>query len=458
MEAILKEGYKMHGYRKFWNERVETLSNDEFTEVQNNALLKELRYVWQNSQFYQEKFGFEGIELGDIKGIADLQKLPFTKKHEIRESLSSSPPLGKHGAVDIGEVIRVYSTSGTTGDPTYIGLTSHDRDVWRETAMRSMWTCGMRPNHIVPLPIGTFFIAASYGEAIESLGSTLIPVGIGATDRLIAAVKNLGANYILSTASFPLYLIRYCEKKGIDPKTFGIKGFMVGGEPGGGIPHIRKKIEDAFGADVQECMGNGDMLGLIWAECEYKNGMHFIGQGACHPEIIDPSTGNLLEVKEGVTGELVYTSIDRQCQPLIRFRTRDHIAVTQTDCECGRTGYCIKCIGRTDDMLITSGVNVYPSAIRDVIGTLMPKVTGEILIQLFEPPPSVQPPMKIKVEHGQEPGDLGFLKKEIETLLREKLIFSSNVELVPPGTLPKYEYKAQLVERTYEKKVSGKEL
>ena len=437
--------------KKYWNEKIETLSPAEYVKLQEDALLRELRYVWQNSLFYQEKFKQAGIELNDIRGLDDLYKLPFTEKQEIRDSLISAPPLGKHAAVDIGKVIRVYSTSGTTGNPTYIGLTFHDRDVWKETAMRTMWACGMRPPHIVPLPIGTFFIAASYGEGIESLGATLIPVGIGATDRFIGAVKNLGANFVLSTASFPLYLINYCQKKGIDPETLGIRGFMVGGEPGGGIPHIRQKIQETFGAKVQECMGNGDMLGLMWAECEYKNGMHFTGQGMCHPEIIKPNTGEVLEIKEGLNGELVYTSIDRECQPLIRFRTRDHVVVTQTECECGRTGYCIRCIGRTDDMLIVSGVNVYPSAIRDIIGTLLPRVTGELLIQLQEPPPSVKPPMKIKVEHGKDPGDLGELKFEIETLLREKLIFSSEVELVPPGTLPKYEYKAQLVEKTYGK-------
>jgi phenylacetate-CoA ligase len=303
----------------------------------------------------------------------------------------------------------------------------------------------------VPLPIGTFFIAASYGEAIESLGATLVPVGVGATDRLIGAIQNLGANYILSTASFPLYLIGYCQKKGIDAQSLGIRGFMLGGEPGGGIPHVRRQIEETFGANVQECMGNGDLLGLMWAECEQKNGMHFVGQGACHPEIIDPNTGEILEIKKGLTGELVYTSLDRECQPLIRFRTRDHVLVTQTQCGCGRTGFCLKCIGRTDDMLIVSGVNVYPSAVRDVISTLAPRVTGEIVIQLDEPPPSVQPPMKIKVEHGEEPGDLERLKSQIEELLREKLIFSSKVDLVPPGILPKYEYKARLVEKTYEK-------
>jgi len=227
------EVIRMTEYPNYWNERMETLSSDEYQEVQSKALLKELEYVWKNSIFYQEKFRQAGIELGDIKGLEDLKELPFTEKYEIRESLSVAPPLGKHGAVDIGKVIRVYSTSGTTGSPTYIGLTFHDRDVWRETAMRTMWTCGMRPNHIVPLPIGTFFIAASYGEAIESLGSTLIPVGVGATDRFIGAVKNLGANFVLSTASFPLYLITYCQKKGIDAKSLGIRGVMVGGEPGG---------------------------------------------------------------------------------------------------------------------------------------------------------------------------------------------------------------------------------
>ena len=434
-----------------WNEQMETLNAGEFQKVQEENLLNQLAYVWGNSPFYQEKFEAAGLKPEDIKGLDDLRKLPFTEKHEVRESLGASPPLGKHACVGMDKVIRVYSTSGTTGNPTYIGLSAHDRDVWAEAAMRAMWACGMRPEHVVPLPIGTFFIAASYGEAIERLGSTLVPVGVGATDRFLGAVNNLGADFVLSTASFPLYLMTYCEKKGIDAKALGIRGFMVGGEPGGGIPHVRQKIETTFGANVQECMGNGDMLGLMWGECEQKNGMHFIGQGICHPEIIDPETGEVLEIKEGLTGELVYTSLDRECQPLVRFRTRDHVLVTQTSCKCGRTGYCIKCIGRTDDMLIVSGVNVYPSAIRDVVGTLIPRVTGEILVQLHEPPPSVNPPLKIKVEQGENPGDPEILKRDIETLLREKLIFSSKVELVPWGTLPKFEYKAKLVEEIFEK-------
>lgn len=438
------------GDKRYWNEPMETLAPHAFREVQEAALMRELDYLWARSDFYREKWGALGLERGDIVSLDDLAKLPFTEKSELRDSLALHPPLGSHRACDLGDVIRVYSTSGTTGNPTYIGLTCHDRDVWKETANRAMWSCGMRPEHVVPLPIGTFFIAASYGEAIENLGAMLVPVGVGATERLLAAVRNLKADFILSTASFPLYLIDYCQSHGINPRALGIKGFMVGGEPGGGIPQVRRRIEEAFGAMVRECMGNGDMLGLIWAECDAGPGMHFIAQGACHPEIIDPKTGEHLDIREGVTGELVYTSLDRECQPLVRFRTRDHVRVVRTECDCGRTGYAVSCIGRTDDMLIISGVNVYPSAVREVIGTFRPRVTGELVIDLFEAPPAVKPPMKIRVEHGPDAGDLAALKKEIERKLRDTLIFASEVTLVPPGSLPKYEYKAKLTETHYE--------
>lgn len=435
----------METHPSYWNKEMETPDPKTFRTIQSMALEKELAHVMAHSPFYRDKFAKFGAEAGDIKGIDDLHLLPFTEKQELRDSLTRQKPLGRHACIGMDRVVRVYSTSGTTGVPTYIGLSRHDRRVWRETANRAMWACGMRPTHVVPLPIGTFFIAASYGEAIENLGATLIPVGVGATDRLLGAIENLGANFMLATASYPFYLMDYCRKKGIDPRSLGIQGFMVGGEPGGGIPELRRQVEDAFGAEVRETMGNGDMLGLMWGECEYKNGMHFVGAGACHAELIDPETGKVLNIEKGVQGELIYTSLDRECQPLIRFRTRDHVVVTQTQCDCGRTGFCIKCVGRTDDMLIISGVNVYPSAIRDVVSILAPEVSGEILILVDGPLPSVKPPLHIRVEHGKSPGDLAPLKAQIETLLREKLIFTAHVELVPPGTLPKYEYKAKLV-------------
>ena len=439
---------KDHG--EYWNKEMETLPLERYHDVQEKALLKQLRYVWENSAFYQKKFREAGVEFSDVKRLEDLSKLPFTEKAELRESQLQAPPLGTHMACPMEKVKRVYSTSGTTGRPTFIGVTQHDIEVWRESAARAFWTGGYRPDSIVPLVVAPFFIAASYADAIQAIG-TVVPIGVGATDRLIAAFQHIGANAFLSTSSFPLHFAASLEKRGINPKSLGIKVILAGGEPGAAIPSVRQKVEETFGCIFLEMMGNGDMCGQMWSECRYKHGMHFVAQGIVHPEIIDPDTGEVQEIKEGARGELVYTSIDRECIPLVRFRTRDHVEITQTICECGRTGHGIRVFGRTDDMIIVQGVNVYPAAVRDTVASLSPRTTGAIEIQLYAPPPEGwNPPIHIKVEYGEEAGDHDQMKREIETLIREKLIFRANVELVPKDSLPKFEYKAKLVRKVYE--------
>lgn len=441
----------MAQYQSCWNRKAETLSENAYRRVQQNALLKELKYVWENSTFYRQKFRAAGVELNDIKDLDDLYKLPFTEKTELRDSQISHPPLGSHAVVPLEKVSRIYSTSGTTGRPTYIGLTQHDIKIWRESASRALWTGGFRPKSIVPLIVAPYLIADSYTDAIENIGATCLPTGVGATDRLIGAFQNIGANGLLATSSFPMHFARSLRKRGIAPESLGIEIILAGGEPGASIPAIRREVEETFGCVFLEMMGNGDMAGEIWSECRYKRGMHFIAQGIVHPEIINPESGDPLEIREGAQGELIYTAIDRECMPLIRFRSRDHVIVTQTGCECGRTGFGIRCIGRTDDMLIVQGVNVYPSAVRDVVSTLVPDTTGAIEIQLEkQPPEGWEPPIHIKIEHGKRAHGLLKLKQKIETLIREKLIFRADVELVAPNSLPKFEYKARLVRKRYE--------
>jgi phenylacetate-CoA ligase len=443
----------MTEYQRYWNSKQETLSEKEYRIVQEKAFLNELNYVWKNSAFYRQKFRTAGLELNDVKGLDDLHKLPFTEKTELRDSQISHPPLGRHAIVPLEKVSRVYSTSGTTGRPTYIGLTQHDIKIWRESASRALWAGGFRPKSVVPLIVAPYLIADSYTDAIENIGATCLPTGVGATDRLIGAFQNIGANALLATSSFPMHFARSLKKRGMEPKNLGLKIILAGGEPGASMPAIRNKVEETFGCIFLEMMGNGDMAGEIWSECKHKKGMHFIAQGIVHPEIINPESGDPLEIGEGTQGELVYTSIDRECMPLIRFRTRDHVIVTQTGCECGRTGFGIRCIGRTDDMLIVQGVNVYPSAVRDVISSLVPNTTGTIEIQLKkQPPEGWDPPIHIKVEHGKGTDDLLKLKQKIEALIREKLIFRAHVELVAPNSLPKFEYKAKLVRKLYEEK------
>lgn len=442
----------METEREYWNRKMETLSPEEYRIIHEEKLRKQLFYVEDNSPFYGEKFREAGVSANKFISLEDLACFPFTEKSEIRDSQLSSPPLGFHMACPMEKVKRIYSTSGTTGRPTFIGLTKHDLEVWREATSRAFWTGGFRRNSIVPLVVAPYLIAASYMDAIENIG-TCVPIGVGATDRLIGAFQFIGANAMLSTSSFPLHFADSLRKRNIDPRSLQLKLILAGGEPGAAIPSIREKVEETFGCTFLEMMGNGDMCGEIFSECRYKRGMHFIAEGIVHPEIVNPETSESIEIKEGTKGELVYTSIDRECIPLIRFRTRDHVEVTQTSCDCGRTGFGIRVFGRIDDMFIVQGVNVYPAAVRDIIATFAPRTTGVIEIQIYKAPPEGwEPPIHIKVEYLNGTGDLEGLKNEIERAVREKLIFRANIDLVPEDTLPKYEYKANLVRKLYEKK------
>jgi len=435
---------------KIWNREAECMSRGDLTRLHNQKLREQLQYVSDKSLFYQKKFVAAGIDIDRIKNIEDLTSLPFTEKNELRESQLQVPPFGTHIACEPVDVKRVYSTSGTTGRPTYIGLTKHDLDVWRETASRVFWANGMRRDDRVPLAVSPFVVAASYADAFENIG-TSIPVGVNVTDRLIDAFRFAGATALLCTASYPLHFAKALEERGVDPKSLGLRVIFAGGEPGASIPEVRRQIQELFGCRLMECSGNGDYCAMVWGECEYQTGMHFMGQGMIHPEIINPDSGEPLPIEAGVKGELVCTTIDRECIPLVRFRTRDQIEVTHTDCQCGRSGFGIRIIGRTDDLLIVRGVNVYPSAVRDVVASFAPLTNGVIEIQMHQAPPEGwEPPIHLKVEinNGVEPADA--LKRKIELKLRDILIFRAEVELVSEGSLPRYEYKAKLVNDIYQ--------
>ncbi len=435
--------------KEIWNEAAECATLDATRRLHTERLQKQLDYVARHSVFYQRKFSADGIDIAAIRTLEDIAALPFTEKNELRESQLEVPPFGHHVACLPAAVRRVYSTSGTTGRPTYIGLTEHDIGVWRESATRAFWSAGLRPGARVPLVVSPFVVAASYADAFEQIG-TSIPIGVNMTDRLVDAFRFAGATALLCTASYPLHFARSLAERDIDPVTLGLDLILAGGEPGASIPYVRKQIEETFGCRVVEVSGNGDYCAMAWAECEHRRGMHFVAQGLIHPEIIDPDSGEVLEIAAGMKGELVCSSLDRECIPLIRFRTRDHVEITHTECDCGRTGFGIRIIGRTDDLLIVRGVNVYPAAVRDVIAGFAPDTNGVIEIQMHrEPPEGWEPPVHIKAEHGGEGIDLEELKAAIESALREKLIFRANIELVEPGALPRYEYKAKLVRELF---------
>ncbi len=441
-------------FPQFFNQEAETMSPEKIEEIQLEKMKKQLAYVYQNSPFYQKKFDEAGIKPHNLNRLKDLELFPFTTKDELRESQRLVLPLGSHSAQPLDNIIRIHASSGTTGVPSYVAITKRDRDSWTEVVSRCYYSEGVRPTSrvIMGFGIGFFVGGLPLHDAIENIGATFIPIGTGASDRIVSSMDNIKADILTCTPSYAIYLADYIRKLGREPREMGLKRILCGAEPGGGVPGVRKKIEEDWGVIVTESLGNADILPVYAAECDERTGNHFLGHEYIYLELIDPDTGETLELGDGVTGELVATHIDRDCVPLVRFRTRDRVTVWTSPCSCGRTGFRIRCIGRTDDMLILLGVNVFPSAIKDVVSAFRPQVTGEIQVVLDSPGPKVEPPLKIRVEHSSEVRNLDLLRKEIEDELRSKLIFAPKVELVPPGTLPRFEMKAQLVYKAYEQK------
>ncbi len=439
--------------KEFLNEKIETMHPDELRPIQEQKFLKQINYVWGNSPFYQKKFKEHGVERGDIKGLDDLAKLPFTEKDELRKSQEEAPPLGSHCIAPIHDIIRIQSSSGTTGVPTFVGITRHDHQVWTDITARSLFSKSVRPRDVVIHAVGlTFFVGGlPVKDAIEHIGATFVPIGTGASDRVVMTTRRLGGNVLHCTPSYALYFADYVRKKhNMEPSELGFEKLVVGAEPGGGVPAIKKRLQEDYQSIVSEGMGNSDAAPIIFGECPAQQGMHFCAQEYIFPELIDPDSGHVMEMKDGAEGELVYTLIDRECCPVVRFRTRDRITLFTGPCECGRTSFRIRCIGRTDDMLILLGVNVFPSAIKDVITSFRPRITGDMLILLDKPGPAVEPPLKIQVEYSASEKGLETLKKELEEILRDKLVFRADVELVSEGTLPRFEMKANYIRKLYE--------
>lgn len=433
----------------FWNEKMETLSSDELTALHQEKFLRQLAYLFEGSPFYQQKYEETGLEPGDIKTWEDIVQLPFTEKEELRQAQLNRPPIGKHRACSVNDLARIYASSGTTGIPTYLGLTPHDiYQVHAEAIARFCWAGGVRPDSIIVNIPTAPFIADTFREGIEKLGAVHLPTGFN-TDRVISAFLYQGANALHSTVSFWVYLLDEVKKKGINPEELGLRTIIGGAE--GGTKVVRPHIEEAFKATVVEGMGMGEMTCIIFGECVQKRGegMHYLAQGLVHVELIDPENGQTLEIKEGVEGELVYSALEHQGMPLMRYKSHDFVRIVSTErCSCGRTGFRIEVLGRTDEMLTVLGVNVYPQAIREVVSSFGPRVSGEIEIQLEKSGPAVDPPLKIKVELGEQPGDESELKNVVERVIREKLMFRATIDLVKD--LPRYQYKSKLVLKLYE--------
>jgi phenylacetate-CoA ligase len=425
-----------------WNEKMECMGLEDLKQVQSDRLKNLVSYIYKNSAAYKKKLDAFGIEPKDIKTIEDIKKLPFTTKEDMRDSY----PFGlfSRPIIDINEI---HVSSGTTGNPTVVGYTKDDLKLWSEVMARVLCCAGAEPGDMIQVAYGYGLFTGGLGfhyGALE-MGLSVIPASSGQTKRQLKIMQDFKPRILACTPSYALYMAEEAKSIGIKPKEASWKVGVFGAEPWSEA--MRKAIESTYDIIATDVYGLSEIIGPgVAQECHHKAGLHLFSD-VFYPEVIDPKTGK--EVKEGAKGELVITTLTKQGLPLIRYRTRDIVSIKYEKCKCGRTSPRIsKISGRTDDMIIVRGINVFPSQIEHVLlgieGTqphyqlVVDRKVGdldelEVLVEVEEKIFSDE----IKKLRSLEEK----IKKEIESILG---VFVK-VRLVEPKTIERSEGKAKRV-------------
>ncbi len=438
-----------------FNPDMESISGPDLEKMEKLLLLDQIDYVYQHSIMYRDKFTKAGITKDKIKEVQDLAMLPFTTKQELRSSQKRQAPFGDFLAAPVERVNRVHRTSGTTGSFIYTALTKQDLDLTHDCGARAFWAAGLRPHHRVIHCLNYCMWMGGYTDHanLETTGATVIPFGVGNSKQLIQVIKDAGINAISSTPSYPKHLEKVIRAEfDMAPSELGLELGLFGGEPGLENPVYRHRMETTWGMKAQNAnYGVSDVLCNFASVCPDNYTLHFLGQGALLLQLIDPLTLKDIPITQGAVGEMVLTHLKKEAQPLIRYRTSDLMEILETGpCECGRTGFRFRIVGRADDMLHVKGINVFPNGIAMVLENLVPEVTGEFQIILDHPSPYTS--LDIKVEHGAAvtPDRMMELKTRIENKIKETLNFRGAVELVKPDSIQRTKMgKARRVIRNY---------
>ncbi|MBW2087179.1 MAG: hypothetical protein JRI54_14310 [Deltaproteobacteria bacterium] len=450
--------------RKFYNPEREMMSRDELRDFQFKSVQKEIKYMYENGPYYKEMLDEAGIQPGDIKTWDDFYRVPTMTKDDQRRSQEESierygHPYGMLTCAPQEKLVRISSTSGTTGMPTLYTLTKHDVNVNRELHARKLWIAGARPGTRVlhAMALSMFTGGVPVLDALMEYGLCIIPVGAeSGVARVLQFVDLCKPHTLIATPSFAQYIMEKCpEILGKPASELGLLGVGGGAEPGYGIPAVRDRIAKGFsvGRASDGIGGTHNFHGYSCRAPEYK-GMHLVSEDYCVLEVLDLQTGESQELKDGVTGEMCYTYINWEGSPLLRYRLGDILEVYTSPCECGDVRLRFKIIGRADDMLIVKGVNVYPAALKSSIAKFVPRVTGEFRIILDSPPPLVAPPLKIQVEYGKgvESGEISKLDQEIREDMHNNLRVTPTIEFFPPNTFERATHKSKYIIKRYEEK------
>jgi phenylacetate-CoA ligase len=424
-----------------WNEKIETASRDEMREVQSERLKETVRRIYHNVPSYRQKMQDAGLVPDDIQSIDDLSKLPFTLKSDLRDNY----PFGMF-TVPMSEIVRIHASSGTTGKPTVVGYTRKDLNSWSEVVTRSLCMAGVHREDIVQVAYGYGLFTGGLGlhYGCENLGASVIPISGGNTEKQLQLMQDFGTSVIACTPSYSLYLAEEMEAAGIKKEDLKLRIGIFGAEPW--TENMRKEIEAKLGLKAIDIYGLSEIIGPgVSCECEHQVGMHIM-EDHFVPEIIDPIT--LQPLPAGEIGELVFTTITKEGIPLIRYRTRDLTRLNYEKCACGRTLVRMeKCKGRSDDMLIIRGVNVFPSQIESVLLEMSETAPHYLLIVERE---GNLDTLKLMVEvqeqfFSDEIKVLEALRKKITHKIQSTLGISVDVKLVEPKTIERTAGKAKRV-------------
>jgi phenylacetate-CoA ligase/benzoylacetate-CoA ligase len=439
----------------YWNAELETRPWREVERWQAEQVTMMLPALRRRSRLYARLHA--GVADGlAVRSAADLAALPFTLKEDLRaaqDDASDAEPFGANQAAARDEIVQAISSSGTTGRPLYYALSARDVEVFADAIANVWFTSGVRKGDVVAHLVGLPMVAGglSYADGFRRVGATLCWLGGFPTERILREMRHLRVTTLLATTSFALHLAEQWDEVG---RATGIASSLQkvlgGGEPGMAQAELRRRIADGLRlGHVRDTMGLGDVLPSLWGECAAQDGMHFNGQRYVMVELIDPGSGEPLPWRDGASGEIVYSTFARDATPVVRYRSRDHAVVVATACACGRTSPRIRCIGRTDDMLIYKGMNVFPTAVRDlVVGRFAGRI--EPLLRLWKTRRDqvrFDDPIDVDVEAAAalDAAARAALASAIEDAVRAQLQVRIAVTVLDRGGLPRSSYKTALV-------------
>ncbi len=424
-----------------WNPHIEKLPKAQLDALQLKLLKIQTRRMWERSPFYRERMRSAGVTPDDIRTLGDVRKLPFMTKKDLRDGYPDKLMMR-----DRGDLLRYHASSGTTGKATIVGYTKNDLENWSESLARAMTSFGLGKKDVIQVAntYGLFSGGLGFHYATEKLGATVIPASTGNTDRQLELICDLGVTAMAATPSYLMYLGEVAEKKGIDiRRDTKLRYGLLGGEPWS--DRMRDRIYEKMGIRGFNCFGASELSGPLFMECAEQDGIHFWGDLALL-EVVDPETGEPLE--PGQRGEMVVTMLQKEAFPMMRYRMGDITSIMEEPCPCGRAHPRITRIqGRVDDMIIIRGINVFPSQVEH---SLMqhPELGNEF--QLVVDRKGHLDTMLVRAELKPEAFtdniiELNALRERISNRLKNVLNVSANVELVQPGTLPRFEGKAKRV-------------